>query len=82
MIKCLWLLVGLVALATSQGDKPPNNVALQMLGDKAKIPDTSVTNDVTVDSLTLIDCLNDDVYDSEDAVAEIDTEGRVFIFFS
>ena len=77
MIKCLWVLVGLVALATSQEDKPPNNVVLQMLGDKAKFPDASVTNDVTADSLTLIDCLDDAVYDSEDAVAEIDTDGKI-----
>lgn len=51
-----------------------------MLGDKAKFPDASVTNDVTADSLTLIDCLDDAVYDSEDAVAEIDTDGKIIIF--
>lgn len=80
MFKCLWILLGLVAIAKSQAP-PPNSVVLQMLGDKAKFPDTSVTNDVTVDSLTLVDCLDAAVYNSEEAVADIDTEEEYLCAF-
>ena len=81
MLKFLWLLA-LTTLVRSDDPPPPggedqtNEEFLSSLfGDLFKMPGTEVTDGLTTDDLTLAECKDADIYNTEEAVAEIDTEG-------
>jgi len=64
------------------GDEiPPNSVIIEILGDKFKMPESTVTDGVTADSLTLAECVDSNLYDTEEAVAEIDEEEEYLCAF-
>jgi len=87
MLKFLWLLA-LTTLVRSDDPPPPggedqtNEEFLSSLfGDLFKMPGTEVTDGLTTDSLTLAECKDADIYNTEEAVAEIDTEEEYLCAF-
>jgi hypothetical protein len=59
----------------------PNSIIMQIFGEKFKIPEPSVTNGLTTDSLTLPDCTTAEVYNSEEVLAQIDEEKEYLCAF-
>ena len=68
--------------ASPDGDGiPPNNVIFDLMGEQFKLPEASAAGDLTADDLTLAECVDKAVYDSEEVVAEIDEESEYLCAF-
>jgi len=75
MIKFLLLLTFTTLVRTEEA--PPNSVFLNMFEDKFKIPESTVDTE----SLTLFDCADATVYDTEKVLAQIDEESEYLCAF-